>query len=68
MEGGPSKSVRTPGRRLGESNRVSVTFPADHYRRLNEIAEQEGVSTAGVVRWAVREYLARASAAKKRKK
>lgn len=68
MEEGLSETVRTPGRRLGESTRVSVTFPAAHYNRLNEMAEREGLSTACVVRWAVKEYLSRESSSLKQRK
>ena len=68
MKEGLSDTIRTPGRRLSESTRVSVTFPAEHYRRMNEKAEREGLSTACVVRRAVEEYLARESSSLKRGK
>ncbi len=68
MEEGLSDTVRTPGRRLSESTRISVTFPSEHYRRMNEMAEREDLSTACVVRRAVKEYLARESSSLKRRK
>ncbi|HXQ68933.1 MAG TPA: CopG family transcriptional regulator [Pyrinomonadaceae bacterium] len=40
------------------SIRVSVSFPADIYKTLNDIARQKKVSLAWVVREAAEEYIA----------
>ena len=42
-----------------ESIRASITFPADHYQVLEEIAKKKKVSLAWVVRDAVESYLTR---------
>jgi len=38
--------------------RLSVTLPADHYRQMQQVAEQKKVSIAWVIRDAVDRYLA----------
>jgi predicted DNA-binding protein len=40
-----------------ESSRVSVTFPSEHYAKLQNIAKRNKVSVAWVVRDAVELYL-----------
>jgi metal-responsive CopG/Arc/MetJ family transcriptional regulator len=41
-----------------DSIRASVSFPADIYKTLNDIARQKKVSLAWVVREAAEEYIA----------
>ncbi len=49
---------RTREGRGSHTQRVSVTFPADHYAELQRIAQRKRVSVAWVVRDAVEKYLA----------
>lgn len=51
-----TKRTETPQRQ--DAQRVSVTFPSDHYQELKLIAERKRVSVAWVVRDAVENYLA----------
>lgn len=40
-----------------EKTRVSVTFPTEYYKRLQQVADKKRVSVAWVVRDAVEKYL-----------
>jgi predicted DNA-binding protein len=55
MKGRKRRAKRPPA---GSSVRASISFPAEAYNSLDEIAKQKKVSLAWVVREAVEKYLA----------
>lgn len=52
-----SKTRNKPTEKDRETTRVSVTFPVEHYEKLESLAEENKVSIAWVVRDAVEQYL-----------
>lgn len=52
MKGAKSKNSSGTGK-----VRASISFPADHYTQIEEIAHEKKVSVAWIVRDAVEQYL-----------